>query len=218
MDTVFQDILHAQEQEDSRLFCSDADRLTAFCGEFSNAQRLLAQAREKGFSLSDFFSGAPLPAGLELPTDRPRPAVQSFRGSSVPVAIPPRAMQALADLLRGAVDRKVLTEDDLYQTEPLVIQRLEADPVSAAQWRRFRRFCRVERRMDRPEGGIWYRIPAKLRYIDPLVACQGRLSQLDPGVRRAQESFLATDFTRWIGVPEDADSRGNGKTQEELYG
>ena len=47
------------------------------------------------------------------------------------------AMQALADLLRGAVDRKVLTEDDLYQTEPLVIQRLEADPVSAAQWRRF---------------------------------------------------------------------------------
>lgn len=67
MDTVFQDILHAQEQEDSRLFCSDADRLNAFCGEFSNAQRLLAQAKEKGFSLSDFFSGAPLPAGLELP-------------------------------------------------------------------------------------------------------------------------------------------------------
>lgn len=32
MDTVFQDILHAQEQEDSRLFRSDADRLNAFCG------------------------------------------------------------------------------------------------------------------------------------------------------------------------------------------
>ena len=128
------------------------------------------------------------------------------------------AMQALADLLRDAAARRVLTEDDLYQTEPLVIQKLEADPASAAQWRQFRRLRRVERRAERPEGGIWYRIPAKLRYIDPLVAGQGRLSQLDPGVRRAQESFLATDFTRWIGVPEDADSRGSGKTQEELYG
>ena len=120
------------------------------------------------------------------------------------------AMQALADLLRGAVDRKVLTEDDLYQTEPLVIQKLEADPASAAQWHRFRRFCRVERRMDRPEGGIWYRIPAKLRYIDPLVAGRGRVSRLDEGIRQAQETFLATDFACWIGVPEDTvDERGD---------
>ena len=108
------------------------------------------------------------------------------------------------------MDRKVLTEDDLYQTEPLVIQRLEADPVSAAQWRRFRRFRRVERRMDRPEGGIWYRVPAKLRYIDPLVAGRGRVSRLDAGARRAQEAFLATDFACWIGVPEDAGAESGG--------
>ena len=114
------------------------------------------------------------------------------------------AMQALADLLRDAVGREVLTEDDLYQTEPFAIQKLEADPASAARWRRFRRFCRVERSADRPEGGIWYRIPAKLRYIDPLAAGRGRVSRLDAGVRQAQESFLATDFSLWIGVPEDA--------------
>ena len=113
------------------------------------------------------------------------------------------AMQALADLLREAVRRKVLTEDDLYQTEPLVIQKLEADPASAARWRRFRRFCRVERRTDQPEGGVWFRIPAKLRYIDPLAMGRGRVSQWDAGVRQAQESFLATDFSRWIGVPEE---------------
>ena len=29
-------------------------------------------------------------------------------------------------------------------------------------------------------------------------------SRLDAGVRQAQESFLATDFSLWIGVPEDA--------------
>ncbi|MFR6184952.1 MAG: hypothetical protein ACLUJG_04900 [Lawsonibacter sp.] len=80
------------------------------------------------------------------------------------------AMQALADLLRDAVNRQVLTEDDLYRTESFVIQKLEADPASARRWRRFRRFCRVERSAERPENGLWFRIPAKLRYIDPLVA------------------------------------------------
>lgn len=121
------------------------------------------------------------------------------------------AMQALADLLRDAAARNVLTEDDLYLTEPLVIQKLEADPASAARWRRFRRFRRVERRANRPEDGIWYRIPAKLRYIDPLVVGQGRVSRLDGGVRRTQEAFLATDFTRWIGVPEEVDHKNDGK-------
>ena len=66
--------------------------------------------------------------------------------------------------------------------------------------------------MDRPEGGIWYRIPAKLRYIDPLVAGQGRVSRLDGGVRQAQEAFLATDFTCWIGVPEGAGKENDGKS------
>ena len=41
------------------------------------------------------------------------------------------AMQALADLLRDAVNRQVLTEDDLYRTESFVIQKLEADPATA---------------------------------------------------------------------------------------
>ena len=113
------------------------------------------------------------------------------------------AMQALADLLRDAVNRQVLTEDDLYRTESFVIQKLEADPASAHRWRRFRRFCRVERSAERPENGLWFRIPAKLRYIDPLVAGLGRVSRLDAGVRQAQEAFLATDFACWIGVPEE---------------
>ena len=74
---------------------------------------------------------------------------------------------------------------------------------SARRWRRFRRFCRVERSAERPENGLWFRIPAKLRYIDPLVAGLGRVSRLDAGERQAQETFLATDFACWIGVPEE---------------
>ncbi|MGW5937078.1 amino acid adenylation domain-containing protein [Streptomyces celluloflavus] len=42
------------------------------------------------------------PPMLELPTDRPRPPVQSTRGSSVPFAVPPRVMERLLELSRDA--------------------------------------------------------------------------------------------------------------------
>ena len=49
---------------------SEGDLLNAIRGEFSNAEVLIAEARERGFSLSDFFSGAPLPPDMELPVRR----------------------------------------------------------------------------------------------------------------------------------------------------
>src|SRR6185369_15099513 len=42
------------------------------------------------------------PRMLDLPTDRPRPAVQTFRGSSRPVALPPALAAELAALCRQA--------------------------------------------------------------------------------------------------------------------
>src|SRR5439155_6708041 len=39
---------------------------------------------------------------LELPTDRPRPAVQTFRGAARPVALPPALTPELAALCRQA--------------------------------------------------------------------------------------------------------------------
>ncbi|MES1240568.1 MAG: amino acid adenylation domain-containing protein, partial [Acidobacteriota bacterium] len=44
---------------------------------------------------------AGLPARLELPADRPRPPVQSFRGGEVPLALAPEVGEAVAALCRG---------------------------------------------------------------------------------------------------------------------
>jgi hypothetical protein len=51
------------------------------------------------------------PAALELPTDRPRAAVQSFRGASVLLALPKKLIDALQDIARseGATLFMVLT-------------------------------------------------------------------------------------------------------------
>ena len=112
------------------------------------------------------------------------------------------AMQALADLLKGALDRRVLVREDLYTTEPSVIGKLRADPRSAAQWDRFRRLSRLRVSREKPEEPGWRSVPAKKRYIDPLVLDEGRVSCLSPEVRAMQEAFLALDFSVWLRALE----------------
>ena len=67
MNKSFQDILLVHESEDNAMIRSEENMVNAVLVEFSNAEKLIAQAREKNFSLSDFFSGARLPADMELP-------------------------------------------------------------------------------------------------------------------------------------------------------
>ena len=112
------------------------------------------------------------------------------------------AMQVLADLLKDALDRRVLVRKDLYTTEPVVIERLRADPRSAAQWHRFRHLSRLQVSREKPEEPDWRSVPAKKRYIDPLVLGEGRVSSLSPEVRAMQEAFLALDFSVWLRAEE----------------
>ena len=108
------------------------------------------------------------------------------------------AMQALADLLRDALARGILTTEDLYTTEPAVIARLRGDPVSGAAWEHFRSYTGVLRADRRPQEEGWLSVPAKKRYIDPLIRLRGRVSQWDPQVKALQEEFLALDFSCWL--------------------
>ena len=107
-------------------------------------------------------------------------------------------MQALADLLRLALERGALSRGDLWETEPAVIAKLKADPVCAAGWKRFCSYSHILRRMQRPENGYWVRINAKKRWIDPSVPGLGRVSRWDAGVRREMEAFQTLDFSLWL--------------------
>ena len=84
------------------------------------------------------------------------------------------SMQALADLLREARQRNVLTVDDLYLDEPHVIALLLSDPVLAARWQDYRRIIGTRSGAQKPEGTYAVKIAAKKRSIDPLVqTCDG---------------------------------------------
>ena len=102
----------------------------------------------------------------------------ALRNSRVYVADEDRfAMQALADLLRLALER---------------------DMVGGPRGRRFCGYSRIFRSQERPEAGEWVRVNAKKRYIDPLVSGMGRVSHLDGTFRRELKEFKMLDFSCWL--------------------
>lgn len=70
-------------------------------------------------------------------------------------------MQALADLLREARQRNVLTVDDLYLDEPHVIALLLSDPVLTARWQDYCRIIGTRSGAQKPEGTYAVKIAAK---------------------------------------------------------
>ena len=108
------------------------------------------------------------------------------------------AMEALADLLRLALDRGILTREDLWTTEKPVIERLEADPVCGPVWWKFCGYSRILRSTERPSDGTWVCVDAKKRWIDPMARGMGRVSQWDAETREAIEQFRSLEFSSWL--------------------
>ena len=107
------------------------------------------------------------------------------------------AMQMLAELLAAAIRRGVLSEDELYRTEPEVVEKLCADGRCERDWRQFRALHRMLGGEEAPEEKRRV-IPAKKRYIDPLVEGRGRASELDGDFRGELEAFLSQPQDGWI--------------------
>lgn len=112
------------------------------------------------------------------------------------------AMQALADLLRLALERKTICREDLWTTEPVVIERLKRDPACSAAWEQFCGYSCVLRSTTLPEEGYWVRVGAKKRWIDPYAAEWGRVSKWSEPVRREMERFQALDFSVWVSAAQ----------------
>ena len=108
------------------------------------------------------------------------------------------SMQYLADLLKLAVDKKVININDLYSIESEVIIKLEKDSQLKAMWDEFRSFSQVLTNKTKPDKGYWVNIPAKRRYINPYVISQGRVATLSSECAKDIEEFLNVDFNIWL--------------------
>ena len=103
------------------------------------------------------------------------------------------AMETLALLLKKSVAKGILTEDDLYTTEELVIRKLEDSDLKEA-WHWFCGLCKITE--GSPEDGL--NINAKRRYIDPLILDQGRVSEVYDSFRKEAEQFVNESYDKWL--------------------
>ena len=94
------------------------------------------------------------------------------------------AMERLSRILKKALEEGRITRQDLYTDEAAVIEKLPP-----ADWERFCRLQRVFRVAE--EGEFSYRVPAKKRCIDPMVAGRGRVSRLFPEFKEQMDAFLS---------------------------
>lgn len=119
-------------------------------------------------------------------------ALAALQASHVYVSDEDRyAMQMLAEALARCIRSGLLTEADLYTTEPDVIDRLCRTEEGRREWSRFQAL----HRMTAPEGcPNARRIHAKKRYINPFVRDKGRISSLSNGYAEALEQFLDLSF------------------------
>lgn len=108
------------------------------------------------------------------------------------------AMQMLSELLARAIRQNIISERSLYTTEPELICKLQGDTEMSRCWQRFRSYREMvwdETIAPEAERRV---IPAKKRYIDPLVAGRGRLSLLEPSFEEKLGAFLSEDQTSWL--------------------
>jgi HD superfamily phosphohydrolase len=107
-------------------------------------------------------------------------------------------MMRLAQLLQKAVDRCILTEEDLENgTEPQVIRRLEESSLQG-EWQAYQNLAAVETKQEDPGDPAWIRVDVKRRYIDPLVAGKGRTSSLFEDLGEQMHAYVTTSYDYWV--------------------
>jgi len=107
------------------------------------------------------------------------------------------SMQILAELVGDAVKCGVLNKADLNGTEPELIKKLCADEAFSRRWQSFCGMSRMSvSHVDK--GGAWRKIFAKKRFINPLIAGQGRLTELCEDYKAQLDGFISASQDYWI--------------------
>lgn len=107
-------------------------------------------------------------------------------------------MQYLAETLKAAMEENILLPKDLHTTEREVLQKLDASPKTAAMLQKYRSFSTLKTAVYKPEEEGWFCIPAKKRYVDPLILNAGRVTACSPAIARKVCALQEIRFDYWI--------------------
>lgn len=123
----------------------------------------------------------------------------SLRNSKVYTSHEDRfSMQYLADLLKEAINKKVITLEDLYKTENEVITKLKNDDDLNLKFEKFIKFSKVILSKEKSNKVYCINVNAKKRYINPQLISKERISSLSNKLSKEIDDFLNEDFNIWI--------------------
>lgn len=126
-------------------------------------------------------------------------ALDALQMSKIYVADEDRyAMQRLSELVGRAVEKGVLTMQDLYGTERPLIEALCADEELGKAWRQFTALHEMVYAEAEAPAADRRVIFAKKRFIDPLIAGRGRVSEIFPAFAEELNAFLLTSQEHWV--------------------
>ena len=98
------------------------------------------------------------------------------------------SMQRLAEILKECIIRGIITENDLYLGEAIVIEKLMNNEFSAKEWQKFRSYSTIVHTADNPDSRVIY---AKKRHINPYISGVGRVGDIFSEYGNALREYLA---------------------------
>ncbi len=128
------------------------------------------------------------------------------------------AMQRLADIVKYALEEKIVSINDLHKTESYFISKLTSDKTAKALWSQFISYSKVKTSKVAPTKlisskpvpaddsdlnsslDLWMNISAKKRYINPYVQNKGRLCDISEEIAKEIKAFTDYSFDYWIGI------------------
>ncbi len=177
-----------------------ADRLEYTLGNLLN----FSYASEEKIRIfySDLKTGLNEQGQIEIGFSTPQIALEfaslALKNSNVYISPEDRSgMESLAELIRFALKTHVISESDLYTTEPQVIKKLQSSPKTAVMWKNYCGLHEVLQSATPLEG--YKAIAAKKRFIDPFILPLGqRVSQAFPEFKKEAEDFQSLSFSSYL--------------------
>lgn len=106
------------------------------------------------------------------------------------------AMEYLSHLIKEAVDKGVVDEDDFYLKEKEFISLLKKDKTIKRLWDSYQKLNRIERGKNKDYFCV--KVIAKKRYIDVYVENKGRISSINSQINQEIQQFLQLDFNYYM--------------------
>ncbi len=111
-------------------------------------------------------------------------------------------MQLLSEIIDQAIKWNVLSESDLYTDEEIVVSKLLDSEKTNVMWNQFIQLHEVKKAVNKPETGLWRRVNAKKRWINPMSVHDGRVMDISAAFQKEMTEFLNQSFDEYIGTKQ----------------